>query len=284
MIGGADYLFGVDLEDVRFMAAEGERLRDSVEHSTARYLDFLRGKGATATFFVVGDVARAYPHLVRTIAQEGHEIACHSDRHVPLDRQDREAFRDDLLRNLDALAAAGAPAPSGYRAPCFSLTARTRWAYGVLAELGFRYSSSVLPARSPIHGWPGFGEAPRLMSGVVEIPMTLVHRRLLRLPLGGGVYFRALPKPILRRAFARRAAGGAVPGYLHPYDIEEDQERIAFPGFSRGGIANRLLHYNRGAVFDRLEMVADLGFTFAPYGRHAERLRPALEAGAAHGG
>ena len=71
-------------------------------------------------------------------------------------------------------------------------------------------------------------------------------------------------------------------GYLHPYDIEEDQERIAFPGFSRAGIGNRLLYYNRGAVFDRLEMVARLGFSFAPYGRHAEQLRRALVPASAH--
>lgn len=274
----SSFLFGVDLEDPRFTIPDGMRLPDRVPAMTERYLDFLRQRGAKGTFFVVGDVARAHPSLIAAIASEGHEIACHSDRHIPLDRQSPAEFRDDLRRNLDALADAGVAGVSGYRAPSFSLTGRTSWAYEVLAELGFRYSSSVLPARSPHFGWPGFGEAPRRIGDLVEMPMTLVHPRLLRLPLGGGVYFRALPKAVLRRAFAARARRGAesVTGYFHPYDIDEAQERIAFPGFRRRGLSNWLLHHNRGTVFARLEMVERLGFSFAPYGPETERLRARL--------
>jgi len=282
MTVGGDYLFGIDLEDVRHPG--GERSCERLPHSPGRFLDFLRRHGGTATFFVVGDVARAYPETIRTIVRAGHEIACHSDAHVPLDRQQQGSFRDDLLRNIEALAAAGAPAPRGYRAPSFSLTAATGWAYEVLAGLGFDYSSSVLPARNPLHGWPGFGESPRLVGGIVEIPMTLLHRRLLPVPLGGGVYFRALPKAVLRRAYAARAGRADVTGYLHPYDIEEDPERTAFPGFPRWGIGHWLLHHNRRGVFARLEMVASLGFAFAPYGRHAARLRRDLGSGAADAG
>lgn len=268
----APYLFSVDVEDVRLRMPDGARYAARVPEMTGRYLDFLRRHGARGTFFVVGDVARAHPELVRRIAGEGHEIACHSDRHVPLDRQDPAAFRDDVGRALDALRAAGADGVRGYRAPGFSLTERTRWAYAVLAELGFTYSSSVLPARSPLHGWPGFGAEPRRVDGVLELPITLL--RAPRVPDGGGVYFRVLPRPLLRRALrARQRAGRAVLGYLHPYDADTAQERFAHPGFSRWSVMNALMYANRGGVFGRLEMVARLGFAIQPYGAYADALR-----------
>lgn len=276
----ARFLFSVDLEDVRFRIPGGERYRPRVAATTELYLSFLGRHRAKGTFFVVGDLARAEPDLVRRIADEGHEIACHSDRHVPLDRQDPHSFREDLSRNLDALAAAGAKHVSGYRAPCFSLTKETGWAYEVLAELGFTYSSSVLPARNPLYGWPGFGTAPRTIGGIVELPMTLLPYRLLPVPMAGGVYFRTLPGPILRRALRkRRDRGEAVLGYLHPYDVDVEQEGFAHPGFRRGRFYDRLMRFNRGGVFARLETVRRLGFSFGPYGEHAARARRELGTG-----
>jgi len=266
---GPLFLFSVDLED-----PEGERFASRAAALTELYLDFLREAGATATFFVVGEVARREPALVRRIAAEGHEIACHSDQHIPLDRQDSRAFRDDLSRSLEALAAAGAPSVKGYRAPCFSLTARTRWAYDVLAELGFLYSSSVLPARNPLYGWPGFGRAPKIMSGVIELPITLLPWPLPPLPMGGGVYFRVLPGPLLRAAFrARRRTSEPVLGYFHPYDIDQERRGFAHPGFRRHSLANWLLQWNRGAVMPRLREMLALGYRIEPYRDHAERLR-----------
>lgn len=267
----------MDLEEARLQLAAGERHSSRVPALTHRYLDFLATHGAVGTFFTVGEVARAHPDLIRRIAAEGHEVACHSDRHVLVRHQKPTEFRDDLSRNLDALHAAGAKEVIGYRAPCFSLTQETEWVYPILAELGFAYSSSVLPARNPISGWAEFGSAPRLMQGVVELPMTLLPHRLLPVPMGGGVYFRVLPFTLLRAALRKRGRGGEpVLGYLHPYDIDTEQ---GFPhqGFSRRGLYQWLLRANRGAVFDRLDAVRRLGFTFTRYAEHAASVREQLK-------
>ena len=268
----AAYLFSVDLEDVS--PPGGDCSRSRVEELTAHYLDFLRRHDSKGTFFVVGEVARALPELVRRIAGEGHEIGCHSDRHVPLDRLDPSAFGADLSRNLKALASAGVQAVRGYRAPCFSLTEATRWAYPILKAHGFTYSSSVLPARNPLHGWPGFGQAPRLVEGTAELPLTLRPWRALPVPMGGGAYFRTLPMPLLAAALRiRRRRGEEVLGYLHPYDIDTQQEGIAHPGFSRWSPYNWLMRANRGAVLARLEAVVRTGFALRSYGSHAEAQR-----------
>ncbi|HLL30129.1 MAG TPA: DUF3473 domain-containing protein, partial [Allosphingosinicella sp.] len=184
-------------------------------------------------------------------------------------------FGDDLLRNLEALRAAGAGEIRGYRAPCFSLTAETGWAYERLAQLGFTYSSSVLPARSPLYGNPAFGTEPRLIEGLVELPVTLLPFRLLPVPVGG-LYFRVVPRPILRRALAeRRSRGEAVASYHHPYDIDTEQS-FTHAGFRRWSAFDLLMRANRGSVLPRLEMAASLGFSFAAYGPHAERVGESL--------
>lgn len=275
MTGAPSFLFSVDVEDPRLDLPDGERLPARVPALIDTYLEFLRRHDGKATFFFVGEVARRHPEVVARIAAEGHELGCHSDAHVPLDRLGQSRFRDDLLRNLDALRQAGAADLRGYRAPCFSMTAGTGWAYEVLAELGFAYSSSVLPARSPLYGDPGFGTAPRLIDGIVELPVTLLPFRLLPVPVGG-LYFRVLPRPVLRRALAAlRRRGEAVASYHHPYDIDTEQS-FTHAGFRRWGAFDLLMRANRKSVLPRLEMVRSLGFPLVSYGPYADRVREAL--------
>lgn len=271
MTAGTPYLFSVDVEDPRLELPGGEKLPARVPALVESYLELLRRHDGKGTFFFVGEVARRHPDLVARIVAEGHEIGCHSDSHIPLDRLGQARFRDDVQRNLDALRTAGAGGIAGYRAPCFSITAGTGWAYEILARLGFAYSSSVLPARSPLYGHPAFGAGPRLIEGVVELPVTLTPFRMLPVPIGG-LYFRVLPRPVLRRALAARLRRGeAVAGYHHPYDIDTEQS-FTHSGFRRWSPFDLLMRANRGAVLPRLEMAASLGFHFAGYGPHARRV------------
>lgn len=247
---------------------------------TQLFLDFLATHSGKGTFFIVGGVARAHRELVGRILAEGHEVACHSDAHLPLNRLNPHSFREDTLRSLDALAKGGAGEVRGYRAPFFSLMETTRWAYEVLADLGFSYSSSVLPARSPLYGWAGFGEAPRMMKGLVELPVTLMPRPFPKVPIGG-VYFRAMPRALLRSALKRHSRGAEpLLGYFHPYDADAEQPRFVFPGFSRFGLSNWLMYRNRKEMFARLHEVPAMGFRFQAYRPHAERTRAAMIGGA----
>lgn len=275
---GTPLLFSVDVEDPRDDMPNGDRLPARVPMLVDVYLRLLADLRCTGTFFIVGEVARRDPDLVRNIIDQGHEIGCHSDSHVPLDRQDPASFREDLLRNREALQAAGAVDVTGYRAPCFSLTQATQWAYPILAEAGFRYSSSVVPARSALYGWPGFGTAPRMVHGLLELPISLLPSRFLRWPVGG-LYFRVLPRPLLRRALRRlRKTGEAVLSYHHPYDMDVLQP-YPHPAFGRWSPYGLLMRYNRQEVLPRLRLARELGFVFAPYGPYAEEQRNRLERG-----
>ncbi|MFC0298666.1 polysaccharide deacetylase family protein [Geobacillus jurassicus] len=49
---------------------------------TPKLLDLLKKYGVKATFFVVGRKVERYPHIVRRMAEEGHEIGIHNYRHI----------------------------------------------------------------------------------------------------------------------------------------------------------------------------------------------------------
>ncbi len=254
------FLPAIDLEDVRLWMPDGARYRPRVPDCTAKYLDFFRRHKVRATFFVVGEVAALYPDLVRRIADEGHEVASHSMHHVPLDRMTPQEFAADTERSLDALRAAGVASVAGYRAPIFSLVERTAWAHGALARLGFTYSSSVLPAKSPLYGWPEFGAASRTVDGVLEIPMTVGNALGLKVPFSGGVYFRVLPFTLIRhltRSHAAVSPDRPIPGYFHPYDVDTEQERFMHPGIHGSHFYNWLMYFGRGGMLRKLESFLD---------------------------
>ena len=264
------YLFSIDLEDARLLVPGGERYRPRVEPMTLRYLDWLDRHHFTATFFVVGEVARRHPDLVREIAHRGHEVGCHSNLHVALDRQSPEEFRTDLGESLAALARCHSGPVIGYRAPTFSLTPRTAWAYDILGANGVQYSSSVLPASNPLYGWPDFGgETRRMPSGVLEIPMTIGKIGPLKIPVGG-VYFRLLPMALIAYAI-EHATSDVVTGYFHPYDIDEDQERYVHAGINNNPFYHWLLFLNRGTVLSKLDKLVARGHRIETYARYATR-------------
>ena len=250
----APFLFSVDLEDVRSLVPGGERFAERVPANIARYLEVLDAFDVRCTFFTVGDVARRYPALVRELRDRGHELACHTSDHRTLDRHDPASFRDDILRNVDDLVAAGAERVVGFRAPTMSLTRETAWAWEVLSELGFLYSSSVLPARNPLFGWPDFTrDCQYVDGGLWELPVSLSGLPLLDVPFAAGIYFRVLPFALVRHLFRRSVnRGQAVVGYFHPYDLDTEQERFQHPGIDGNRFYNWLMFWNRRSVVPRL--------------------------------
>lgn len=254
------FLFSIDLEDIRLRMDNGLKYNARVEGLVEEYLYFLDRHKAKATFFTVGDIPKHYPNLIKTIVDEGNEIACHSNKHIPVTEQDVETFRDDLLRNMENLSNAGANEVIGYRAPVFSITQKSSWAFEVLSDLGFKYSSSVLPAKNPLYGWSDFGEIPRkINSDLWEIPMTLRKGSFFKVPFSGGVYFRFLPLFLIQQSFKHHYKNNnAVRSYFHPYDIDVNQEKFMHPGINDSWIYNKLMYYNRKNVFSRLDKVMEV--------------------------
>jgi polysaccharide deacetylase family protein (PEP-CTERM system associated) len=267
---GREITFTVDLEEHR----RGHDAAACIA-PTRRLLDLLEEAEGRGTFFVLGETARAVPALVRDVAARGHEIASHGMAHRPLDALGPAELATDLADSRALLEDLAGQPVRGYRAPLFSLTPRVPGAPEAVARAGYAYSSSVLPAWSPLRGWPGAPGVPFLWpSGVLEIPCPVAPLGPLRLPLLGGMYLRYLPPWRLSQLARRMAAtpGLALWSYCHPYDVEEGVRFAEAPG---SGVAARLfLWMNRGGMATRLEALLR-GRVSEPFAARLPALREA---------
>jgi polysaccharide deacetylase family protein (PEP-CTERM system associated) len=214
-----------------------------VERNTERILDILDDCHVTGTFFVLGWVAERYPNLVRSIAERGHELGCHSYWHRLVYKLTPEEFRDDTLLAKNSIEQAASVQIYGYRAPSFSITSRSRWALDILAELGFGYDSSVFPVRHDVYGVPRSPRRPFRVETpfgtIVEFPLATFHLGLgPNLPVAGGGYLRMLPYWYTKTGVARAWREGLpVVSYVHPWELDPEQPRL------NGPLKSRLRHY-----------------------------------------
>jgi polysaccharide deacetylase family protein (PEP-CTERM system associated) len=186
---------------------------------------------AHATFFFLGWIAERHPDYVRRVLDAGHEVASHGYEHTFLqDLATPEAFERDLLRTEQALVAAGAPKPLGFRASTFTLTRSTWWAFDVLVARGYAYDSSIHPIRHPVYGVPdfepGISRVQTPHGSIVEFPVSTYPLLGRNWPVGGGGYFRLLPVTTTRsalRGLEKRHRSAAL--YLHPWEFDPAQPR-----------------------------------------------------------
>ncbi len=197
--------------------------------NTTRLFDLFDEFGVKGTFFFLGWVAERYPSLVRKAVELGHEIGCHSYAHHPVFRMTPEAFKTDTVRAKRAIEDAGGIGVDFYRAPSFSIVRSSRWAFDILAELGFTRDSSIHPVPHPTYGNPQAPRRPfRTASGIIEYPIATWRVCGRNLPMGGGAYLRIFPYQYIKtglNSLQREGLPGAL--YLHPWEIDAGQPRIA---------------------------------------------------------
>lgn len=213
---------------------------ERMEFSTRRLLDLLARAEVRATFFVVGEIARSSPNLVRDIHAAGHEVGSHGWKHTRVDRFTPATFRDDARASKDALEqVTGAPV-RGFRAPTFSITRRTPWAIDILAECGFEYDSSIFPVHHDRYGVPNAPRGPFHVAGreheLLELPLLTYRLAGFNWPVAGGGYFRLFPLGLMRAGIrqAGREEGPSVAMlYFHPWEFDEDQPRLPLGRLAR---------------------------------------------------
>lgn len=71
---------------------------------TEQLLDGLKERGAKASFFVLGKQAQAYPDLIKRMQEEGHLVGNHTYSHMQLGKNNREAFKAELVKTSEVLS------------------------------------------------------------------------------------------------------------------------------------------------------------------------------------
>ena len=261
------------------------QIESRVQQTTERLLAVLEQEHVRATFFVLGWVAERHPRLVQAIAHNGHELASHGYAHELITAQTPSRFREDVRRAKGILEdLIGAPV-LGYRAPSFTITAETSWAFPILVEEGYHYDSSVprnqpLPPTAPRRkSKPGtVGVFPCLPTGsgtLWEIPPSTIQIAGVRMSLAGDGYFRLLPYGLLLRLLKWGGADGQpLVMCLRSWELDPDQPRM------RGRLLSRLRHYvNLHKTEDRLIHLMN-EFSFGPIREAIAPMRFLYEEGA----
>ena len=212
--------------------AQGGR---ALDRQIVAMLDLLDRLDATATFFVLGVAAQRHPRAVAAIAERGHEIASHGHLHEPVHGQTRAEFRRDVERSVDCIERITGHRPTGYRAPWFSITRDSAWAYEELAALGFLFDSSQC-AWPPLRG----RQAPvanrpyrlRLRSGAEmwELPVPVWRVGPVPIPVAGGASWRLLPSRVVVSWIRQLQRSASYPTlYFHPCEWDPQPLRSSVP-------------------------------------------------------
>ncbi|MFM9961952.1 MAG: XrtA system polysaccharide deacetylase [Planctomycetaceae bacterium] len=248
----------IDVEDYFQVSAFADRIasRDwgnfpsRVEQNTRRLLTLLEKAEVRATFFVLGWVAEQHPQLIRDIARAGHEIGCHSYWHRLVYDLTPDEFREDTRQAQQLLEDIIGDRVTLYRAPSFSITERSLWALDILADLGFDCDSSIYPIHHDRYGIPGSNPFPHVIhtkSGELhEFPGSICRLGGMSIPVSGGGYFRLYPARVTAWLLNRvNRRGQPFMFYLHPWELDPDQPRLA------GSLRSRFRHYQNLASTER---------------------------------
>ena len=252
-----------------------------IEDNTWRILEILNELPQTsslksqnsvkATFFILGWIAERYPHLIKEISLQGHEIASHGYNHRLIYHQTKEEFKNDIRKSKAILEDITGIEIIGYRAPSYSITNKSQWAFEVLIEEGFKYDSSIFPIRHDFYGMPNAPRFPFIVSlngnssfefsmldhdsrpalsskSIIEFPTSTIRILGQNFPISGGGYFRLFPFHFTKRGLMKINREEKKPFifYIHPWELDSGQPKIRGAGFK-----SKFRHYDN---LDKTEM------------------------------
>ena len=219
---------------------------DYLTEPTTRVLALFEKYNIRATFFVVADVIQHYPGLVESIADHGHEIACHGLHHAckidpktkkPLLSQSEFEKRTKQAKTM--LEKVSGENVIGYRAPNALVGG---WMLDSLENIGFKYDSSVCVNSiynktdsdlAGVSSTPYFPQKnslrPAERRDIIELPWAYYDMGF-KIPTSGGPMLRFLGANILLSGLLQSLRRGTTVLYFHPIDISLEK----FPEIGNG--------------------------------------------------
>jgi polysaccharide deacetylase family protein (PEP-CTERM system associated) len=199
--------------------------------TTHEILDVLEDKDVKATFFTLGIVGEKFPELVKEIVNRGHELAVHGHKHLKFFEMTPELALEELTKAKDILEQISGVEITGHRAPAFSISKNTPWAFDVIIEAGFKYDSSIMPIQSKYYGWHDFPKeitTVKTSNGTIEeFPISVFEKFGKQFPFSGGSYFRFLPIYLTKKMIRNTSIKKPCVIYFHPYEFD----RVRYPEF-----------------------------------------------------
>lgn len=223
------YFLTLDLEEWYHLEylKEYKDVINSKQRFAPKVIPFLKkmaDKGVYLTVFVLEDIAKDDPQLIKEIAKMGHEIACHGKHHELVYQLSKEEFRTVIGESKKTLEEITGLPVKGYRAPCFSMENDK---LDVLWDLGFLYDASLIRFKEhKLYNVMDMSEFKKMESMIhkkkdkyeFETPTLEILGKSI--PISGGGYFRLFPlwlmKYFMKKHWEKEAN---FMFYIHPFEI-----------------------------------------------------------------
>ena len=226
-------LLGIDFEDwfhpeLIQKVLTNEEKKPKVIKGIDKIIDWLNQHDTYATFFVVGELLEYEPEILDKITENGHEIGFHTMYHTRLDTLNFKEKFEDEIKIFDKMTSGKS---KGFRAPTFSLNESSKWLIDVLETNGYKYDSSVVPAKTSMYGLSNAGKKPYQITSeslesedpkgkITEFPILITKFLGKKIPAGGGFYVRTLPEKIVTNAIKNYEKNN-MPAtfYIHSWEL-----------------------------------------------------------------
>jgi hypothetical protein len=149
-------------------------------------------------------------------------------KHTRLDSPNFRPIFKEELQQFDKITSKKA---IGFRAPTFSLNESSSWAIDELVVSGYKYDSSIVPAKTSMYGMPSAEKSPYKISAtslekndmqgiLIEFPLLVTKLLGKTMPAAGGFYLRSLPFKIIKNAIKSYDQKG-IPAslYIHSWEL-----------------------------------------------------------------
>jgi len=256
-------ILAIDVEDwyhPEYVRTKVTNKIDRIIYSFNVTLNLIKKFNASATFFLVGEIAEKHPEIINEIYENGSEVAFHGYYHKPLWDLNPESFSKEI-KKFDSLVYSVIGEKSiGYRAPSYSLNNDTLWALDILEKENYIYDSSLFPVKTPLYGVSGAPLTPYNPSSknilekdelrkLVEFPALVFCIFRIRIPAAGGFYLRSLPVSLFDRAIKQVNMKG-FPAIItfHAWELDNRVPRLKLSPFK-----SLVTYYNIGSTKKKIE-------------------------------
>ena len=265
-------LLGIDFEDwyhpelVKSFVPVEEKI-PTMFKGLDKILELLRKNDSKATFFVVGELLESNPEIFDKITSKGHEIGFHTMKHNRLDSLN---FKSKFKKELKEFEKLTAGKSIGFRAPTFSLNKKSSWVINELVSNGYKYDSSIMPAKTSMYGMPTAQRSPYKITSknldkndpngtLIEFPLMVTKFLGKTIPVAGGFYLRTLPLRTIKKtikSYQRQKIPTSL--YIHSWELTPEYfPKIKLP------IKNKFITFHKiGKTFSKMnKLLKEFEFT-----------------------
>ncbi len=265
-------LLGIDFEDwyhpqlVQPYVSEDKKIPIMFK-GLEKILELLKKNNAKATFFIVGELLESNPEINDKILDDGHEIGFHTMKHTRLDTPNFRSLFTQELENFEKLTSRK---PIGFRAPTFSLNKESSWVIDELINFGYKYDSSIVPAKTTMYGMPSAGKKPYKISSssldkndpngtLTEFPLLITKFLGKAIPVAGGFYLRTLPLRMIKNAIkSYEKDKNPASFYIHSWELTPEH----IPKIKLSKKDHFITYHNIEKTFSKMnEILKEFNFT-----------------------